>query len=301
MHRARHPTHAILRHNRIRGAHELKDLYNRVALAVVDFWMAAVPRRRPDPAAAARCRIVSHRGQHDGNRTARENTFEAFEAARAAGVWGIETDIRWTADLVPVLSHDPGTARVFGKPVTIAGVTFAELRAAVPELPSLAELVAEFGGNTHLMLELKAAPFPGTAKRQAEILRAHLAALRPGRDYHVLALDPALFEAFDIVPRSCCLSVAQDNMAEIAGKTLAAPYGGLTGHFLLLNDAIKRRHEQAGQKVGTGFVASRNCLYREIGRDVEWIFSDDAVALQKIVDELVATRGPSATSHRRGA
>lgn len=263
----------------------MKDWFNRILQVAVDIWMALVPRKRPGREAVARCRIVSHRGEHGNNRTARENTLAAFDAARAAGVWGIETDIRWTADLVPVLSHDPDTQRIFGRKVTIAGVSFAELRAAVPQIPSLAELVAAFGGGTHLMLELKADTFPDIA-RQQEILRQHLAGLEPGGDYHVLALDPDLFEIFDIRPRSCCLTVAQDNMAAIHARTLGSAYGGITGHYFLLDDAIKRQHEQAGRKVGTGFIASRNCLYREINRGVEWIFSNDAVAMQKVVNQL---------------
>ncbi|TCD16415.1 glycerophosphodiester phosphodiesterase [Oricola cellulosilytica] len=263
----------------------MKHWLSNTAQAAADLVMAAVPRRKPCNAAMEQCKIVSHRGQHDKNTTARENTLAAFEAARAGGVWGIETDIRWTADLVPVLIHDPDTARVFGPKVTAADVTFAELRAAVPDVPSLAELVTRFGGNTHLMLELKAEIFP-EIESQKRILREHLAGLEPGRDYHILALDPGLFETLGIEPRSCCLSVALENMAEIHRRTLGTPYGGITGHYLLLNGAIRRAHEAEGRRVGTGFVASRNCLCREINREVEWIFSNDAVAMQKIVDEL---------------
>jgi glycerophosphoryl diester phosphodiesterase len=267
------------------GGARLKDWFNRLAQVAVDIWMALVPRKRPGRVAIERCKIVSHRGQHDNNRSARENTLAAFDRARADGVWGIEADIRWTADLVPVIIHDPDTTRVFRKPVTIGAVTFEQLRAAVPEVPSLAELAEAFGGNTHLMLELKAETFPDIG-RQRQILREHLSGLKPGDDYHILALDPDLFEIFDIKPRGCCLSVAQDNMAAINARTLGTDYGGITGHYFLLNDRIKQSHEGEGRKVGTGFIRSRNCLCREINRDVEWIFSNDAVAMQKIVDEL---------------
>jgi glycerophosphoryl diester phosphodiesterase len=281
---------AILFHDRFRGAYEMKDRLREILQIAVDLWMAVVPRPRPSQAAIGQCRIIAHRGQHDLNRKARENTLAAFEAARAGGVWGIETDIRWTADLVPVLSHDPDTARVFGKPVTIANVSFAELRQKVPGVPSLAELIEGFGRDTHLMLELKAEPFP-QIESQKEILRGHLATLEPGEDYHVLSLDPELFEIFDIVPRSCCLSIALGNMAAIHQRTLGSPYGGITGHYVLLNDAIRRAHEAEGRRIGTGFIASRNCLFREINRGVEWIFSNEAVALQKIVDQLSESKG----------
>lgn len=243
-----------------------------------------MPRPRPERVALERCKIVSHRGEHD-NESVLENTVRAFSVAQTRGVWGIEADIRWTADLVPVIHHDPDTTRVFGKPVTIGSANFSDLRQAIPELPTLGELIKQFGGTTHLMLELKAEAFP-QLERQKQILRRVLSRLRPVNDYHVLALDPALFETFDIRPRSCCLSVAEENITSLSEQTLNAGYGGLTGHFFLLNERMKSRHELAGQKVGTGFVRSRNCLFREINRGVEWIFSNEAAKLQKMIDEL---------------
>ena len=39
--------------------------------------------------------------------------------------------------------------------------------------------------------------------------------------------------------------------------------------------------------MATGYVNSKNCLFRELNRGVEWIFSDNAVELQKMVDQLL--------------
>ncbi len=47
--------------------------------------------------------IFSHRGYHVNTP---ENTLEAFEQAVAMGVDGIETDVRLSADALPVLFHD---------------------------------------------------------------------------------------------------------------------------------------------------------------------------------------------------
>lgn len=208
----------------------------------------------------------------------------AFHTARDAGVWGFETDIRWTADLVPVIIHDPDAVRVFGNPSVVANMTFKELRREVPEVPALAELVETFGRKNHLMLELKDEMFPDI-EQQKRILGDHLSGLAPQEDYHILALDPSLFETFDIQPRRCCLPVAMANTAAMSKRTLSSGYGGLTGHYLLLSADIQRKHEAAGQKIGTGFVRSRNCLYREINRGAEWIFSNDAVLLQNMIDK----------------
>ena len=260
----------------------MNDTVTDIAAKVVDWVMAVLPRQVPNKAVLQRCKLISHRGEHD-NTEVMENTLRAYEIARTNGVWGIETDIRWTRDLVPVVCHDPDCRRVFGNSMTIGEVNFAELRDAVPLIPSLAELVEEFGGNTHLMIEIKAEAFPHK-QRQKQILLEHLASLTPGEDYHLLALDPGRFELVDFLPRKFCLPVAETNTRIISKASLAGGYGGLTGHYLLLNKQLKQRHEQAGQQIGTGFIGSRNCLYRELNRGVEWIFSNNAVKLQQLLD-----------------
>lgn len=260
----------------------MKQVLQQAAIRAVDGFMAGIPRELPDRATMERCRIIAHRGAHD-NRQVLENSLEAFRVARSAGVWGVECDIRWTADHVPVVFHDPDTLRLFGRPLRISDVAFGQLRRELPLIPTLAEVIAEFGGNTHLMLELKAQELP-IQEPLAEILRHHLAGVVPGRDYHLLALDPELFAVADFLPPRYCFPVAQTNVAALSHASLERGYGGLTGHFLLLDEKVKQRHESAGQRIGTGFVSSRNCLLRELNRGVEWIFSNHAVRLQGILE-----------------
>ena len=150
--------------------------------------------------------------------------------------------------------------------------------------------MAEFGGNTHLMLEIKAEDFPAP-QRQQHILQDALAGLEPGRDYHFLALDPALFELVAFVPRNVCFPVAELNGSALSRLSLERGYGGITGHYLLLNNALKRAHEAAGQRIGTGFVDSRNCLFRELNRGVTWIFSNRAVQVQAVRDACLRPSG----------
>ena len=264
-------------------------LLQNVAMAIADLIMAAIPRPTPTPDALRDCRIISHRGEFD-NTSVMENTLEAFHVARHHGVWGIECDIRWTADMVPVICHDADGSRVFGDPVIIANVSFNELRERVPLIPSLAELVAEFGGNTHLMLEIKAAP-NSQIPQQRDILKETLTGLQPEADFHFLALDPALFEIATFVPLKCCLPVAEINISKLSAAALEQKLGGITGHFLLLTESMKQTHERTGQKVGTGFISSRNCLFRELNRGVRWIFSNDAVRIQKIRDQYLDREG----------
>lgn len=254
-----------------------------VALKVVDAIYSVLPQRLPTPQALQAGRLVSHRGEHD-NRLVYENTLQAFHRAAEAGVWGLEADIRWSGDLVPLVTHDADGRRLFGDSGRFADMSLEEIRSRMPMVPTLQELLADFGGRMHLMLEIKDEhyPQPGEQKR---ILRQLLSSYQAGSDFHFLALDDALFERVDFVDRSCCLPVAELNFRAMSKASLEAGYGGLTGHFLFLNRALQRRHEAVGQKIGTGFISSRNCLYRELNRGVEWIFSNRAVLLQFALDQ----------------
>lgn len=254
-----------------------------IAIKISDAIISLIPQPKPPQGELQNCKIISHRGEHNRN-TIPENSMQAFQAAVDCGVWGLETDIRWTADLVPMVIHDPDTKRVFGKSLTIADVKFDQLRDAIPEIPTLAEFIEQYGGRVHLMIELKSEKFPDIT-RQQQILREHLSGLQPRRDYHMLALQPSLFETFDIQPRDCCLPVAFTNFRRLSKIALECGYGGLSGHYVLLGRSIQRKHESAGQKIGTGFVASRNCLFREVNRKVEWIFTNDAAHLLRIARE----------------
>ncbi len=257
----------------------------RAAQRIADAGVALWPRRRPPAAALSECMIVSHRGEHD-NEAVLENTLPAFELAAAGGVDGIEFDLRWTADLEPVVVHDPDARRVFGLDLVIAETRFDELRARLPEIPSLAEIVEAFGHRLHLMIEIKR-DGPGASAARRERLERILGDLRPGEDFHILALAPELFETADFVARRFCMPVAELNPETISHQTLEHDYAGMSGHYLLLSTAMIRRHRERGQRIGTGYIASRFCLYRELNRGVSWIFSNRASRLASIRRELL--------------
>jgi len=86
--------------------------------------------------------IIGHRGAR-GERP--ENTIEGFHHARNAGVAAIETDIAMTADLTPIMHHDPALAD--GRLIRdlnifeCAGIpTLAETLAEVPDVTWLLEI-----------------------------------------------------------------------------------------------------------------------------------------------------------------
>jgi len=247
---------------------------------LADGYVAARPLAAPPPDRLAEARIVSHRGEHD-NRSVFENTLAAFDRADRAGVWGLELDLRWTADLQPVVFHDPDLGRLAGVSHRLADLRLAEARSVFSQLTTLAEVVARYGGRRHLMIEVKAEPYR-RFHMQTAILAAILAPLRPVDDYHLLGLDPRMFAYLGFAPRQALLPIAWADVKTTSRLALARGYGGVCGHFILLGDRTMKRHQRRGQQVGCGMVNCAKGLYREIHRGVDWIFSDRAAALAAV-------------------
>ena len=147
---------------------------------LVDLCYMTLPQPRPAAEALRNCKLVSHRGEHD-NRRIRENTLAAFERVQAAGVWGIEFDVRWTRDLQPIILHDPDARRVFDRNIAVAAVDLRELRRELPDVPTLEEVVERFGRDLHLMVEIKMDDTGAEARKRAR-LEAVFAGLSPVDD-----------------------------------------------------------------------------------------------------------------------
>ena len=254
----------------------------KMFLRLSDLLFAAVPRRIRGRGALDGCRIISHRGEHD-NRRVLENTTAAFDQAYKAGVWGLELDVRWTRDLHPVVFHDASTLRLYGTDRRIEEMDLRTLQREFPDIPLLTDVVSRYGGRLHLMVEIKTlGNEPGS---QNERLRRALSGLRPAKDYHVLSLEPAVLDKVRFAPQNAVLPIAEINVWYLSDLALRKEYGGITGHYLLMNGAVLKRHRRCNQTVGTGFVDSRNCLYREASRGVKWLFSNRAAEMQEIIDK----------------
>jgi len=254
---------------------------------LIDGFYAVWPQRFPGDERLKRCKIVSHRGEYD-NQTVFENTLPAFESACDAGVWGLEFDIRWTKDLHPVVIHDPDLNRVFKVDLQVGDIELEALRAQCPKIPTLSEVLQNYGRKLHLMVEIKAETYPDPA-RQNQILQDCFAALKPRADYHLISLSPEMFELITFVPASTFMPIAMWNLSRFSSLALEREMAGLAGHYFLLNNSILSKHRNSGQNVGTGYPRSKNCLFREINRGVEWIFSNNAAQLQEIVRQSIET------------
>jgi glycerophosphoryl diester phosphodiesterase len=271
------------------GAMKLIERLEKHFIQLSDRVISRMLQPYPSAGLLQHCKIISHRGEHDNQRVL-ENTIEAFERVRAAGVWGLELDLRWTRDLKPVVFHDADLNRLYKGDIKVSQVTRPELQSAFPLIPSLEEVVARYGRRLHLMIEIKKETYPDP-DAQCAVVRQILAPLSAIRHYHLMSLHPEMFDFFSFLPPATFLPIARLNVRWISQMALRKKYGGITGHYALLPTATLRKHQCLRQQIGTGFVNSRNCLFRELRRGVVWIFSNNAVSLQAEARQL-ATRAP---------
>lgn len=251
-----------------------------LAEKMLDDVFAMIPRRRPELEAIREARIIAHRGAHN-NADIFENTLEAFRLAKKAGCWGIEFDVHATTDQVLVVNHDPNLRRLWNKDVEIAHLNFNELRALAPQIPALAEVIAEFGGQMHLFIEIKA------LLADEHTLVTNLQNLSPAKQYHLLTLDPAYFDPLTRFPSSCLLLVAvHNNVKKFCDLSIQRKFGGVMGNYLLLTNQRIHQLQDAHQAFGVGFVNSKNSLYRELNRGVQWIFTNQAAEVRHYLHQL---------------
>ena len=248
-------------------------------MALVDGLIRRWGRRSPTREQWRQVRLIAHRGDHDNARIL-ENTLPAFDRAVNAGVWGIEMDMRWTRDHQPVIFHDHDLSRMFHCPLPLCGLTLAELKRRFPQVPTLAQVITRYGRRAHLMLEVKPAAHVPAGKRN-HVLGQHLKGLKAGRDYHLLALDLPLLRELYGVPARAKLPIAYLRISNLTRFIRREKYGGLCGHYLLLAYHPAVRPIRRMKRIGVGFADNWAVLKWIAARDVAWIFSNQAVALEQ--------------------
>jgi glycerophosphoryl diester phosphodiesterase len=247
-------------------------------------FYALYPQQRPNKQQISNAKLVAHRGVHEKN-LAKENSLEAFDLAVKNNIWAAELDIHFTSDNVPVVNHDPDGARLFGRPdIVIAAISFEKLRAEIPEILSLEEVIKKFSPQLHLMIELKVDL--RIQPQHKDSLKKVLQNIRPVTDYHLLSLNPDFLIPIDFASKEALLDVIWLNAKGIIQKNYDLGHGAIAGHFLFFSNAdIKRLHTQ-GKKVGVGFLDSKNSLYRELCRGADFIFTNHPISLNKHLKDL---------------
>ena len=113
-------------------------------------------------------KVIGHRG---AMAYAPENTLASFREARRRGATWVETDIKLTADGVPIVMHDASLKRTTGVDRLVAETPAAELPKDVPTFEAAIACFQELGLGCNV--EIK--PDEG---REAETARAVVATLR---------------------------------------------------------------------------------------------------------------------------
>jgi glycerophosphoryl diester phosphodiesterase len=101
----------------------------------------------------------AHRGLHDNQSEAPENSMPAFEKAVAAG-YGIELDLQLSKDKQVVVFHDDDLVRACGKEGGISDYNYAELRelslfGTNERIPLFSEVLRMVDGRVPMIVEYK--------------------------------------------------------------------------------------------------------------------------------------------------
>ena len=155
------------------------------ALGAVYLFLIA-PGKKPPGYKLPEVRAFAHRGLWDGN--CPENSLAAFQKAVDKG-YGIETDVRLSADGVLFLFHDDTLSRMTGDGRKTDDLSLGELYAlrlagGDQVIPTLEDLLTLVSGRVPLILEIK----PG---RQVEAVCENLA--QRLKTYQ----GPCMVESFD--------------------------------------------------------------------------------------------------------
>lgn len=131
-------------------------------MSVVLYMLAIMPRmlkradRRPFLGI-----LYAHRGLHDNNTDAPENSMKAFAKAVEAG-YGIEMDVQLSKDGIPVVFHDFTLDRMCGRKGRVCEYTFEELQElrladSQERIPKFEDVLKLVDGKVPLIVEYKLA------------------------------------------------------------------------------------------------------------------------------------------------
>jgi glycerophosphoryl diester phosphodiesterase len=219
-------------------------------------------------------RVVAHRGLH---RTVRENTVAAFEAALAAGVDGVELDVRACADGALVVHHDPevGGLSIVDHPST----------ALAEHVASLSQALLACGG-LEVNVEIKMDAYRADDPRRATFIErvvAEVDALEAATRVIYSSFDEAtcryLREVAPASPVGLLLDWTDSALNALEGA-LAAGYAALHPNFRTVTPEVVATVQAAGLALNVWTPTERDDLARLLDWGVDAVITDDpALAL----------------------
>lgn len=131
-----------------------------VVFLIVGYLFLVMPRMAAKPDMEPfKNWVYAHRGLHDNETNAPENSLQAFRRALNAG-FGIEMDVQLTKDKIPVIFHDFILNRVCGVEGKVCDYTYEELQqfslcGSEEKMPKLEDVLNMIQGKVPLIIELK--------------------------------------------------------------------------------------------------------------------------------------------------
>ena len=113
-------------------------------------------------------KVIGHRG---AAAYAPENTLASFREARKRGATWVETDVKLTADGVPILMHDASLKRTTGLDRLVAETKRAQLPSGVPTFEEAIACFAELGLGCNVEIKPSRGRERETAQVAVETLR----------------------------------------------------------------------------------------------------------------------------------
>ncbi|MBA2480672.1 MAG: hypothetical protein H0V44_08420 [Planctomycetes bacterium] len=248
-----------------------------------------------------------HRGD---SRDHPENTAAAFDAAFAAGVDGVELDLRPTRDGV-VVCHDASLARLGGGRRPLSRQTTAQARRidvgtwfdprfADQRLLTLDELLRRYAGRGRLLLELKKSGGPFGGRLNRRLCEAMVAAVQKRRAHGrvlVLCFDPALLAMVARLDPRLRLVRNCDRLPRDVGRWLdGQPWlDAVDFDRRLLTRGLVSTCHQRGIPVYTYSCNDARALSAALATGVDGVLSDRAGWLVQQLEKLRRTRRVNST------
>jgi glycerophosphoryl diester phosphodiesterase len=230
---------------------------------------------------------IAHRG---GAALAPENTLDAFSISYALGMRYLETDVRLTADGVPVLFHDARLRRVTGQPGRIERRRLAGLP---PGIPTLEAVLRGYPGCC-FTIDIKVAaavgPVVDVVRRSGSASRVCVAGAWDGTLRQLAdSIGPDLSMAMGW-RELCRLVSARPNGAGSAGF---AHVPLRAGRLPIFRGALLQRAHDLGVRVVVWTVNDPTTMARLLDAGVDGIITDRPDLLREVMISRGLWPGPS--------
>ena len=207
-----------------------------VFILIAAYLIAIMPRmmHRPDYSPLMG-HYYAHRGLHDNQSDAPENSMAAFRKALDAG-YGIEMDVQLTKDRIPVVFHDETLNRVCGVDGKVRDYTFEELQQfhlyhSDEKIPLFSDFLKLIDGKVPLIIEIKIHEDYKTVCRIADEFISQYQGVYCIESFHPLAVKWYKDHRPDVIRGQLS--------SRLAPKGEREPFLYKMSHYLLCNCAAK--------------------------------------------------------------